>query len=713
VPKASRPAPFALAVFAAVAAAGFALRSRGALADDWLLGGLYREPRGGRDLDWALVLADHWTPWLFSDWGYFRPVTTLAMAGWLALVGRDAADWNLLNVLLHALNAALFAGLLPALGVRAWPALIAVASAAAHPATVEAVLWFSSVNELVAVAGTLLACHGLLRTRRQQPLGRPLWMLGLWIALGGKENGLAAVLVLALLDMLPDGEATPAARLRRHFANTGPVLLAHLGLRAVAGCFDPGAGGAAAFAGGFVQKVGLCTVPPLAHHATAGAAVFLGVVGLAMLLAQRCDRALLLALALLATYCAFGLFHHVNPSYEGARLLYPAVFAAAVAIGRTAACALRRRAGIALVAALGLSVVASAFRTHARCGEMAAAAAAGQQIATSVRTIERDAPDGQIVCPMLFPQTLHDTLAFLPNLLFPLVERDSIRPNRLLPLAYLSSFVLPSRAEHERGLPLRVACELDALLLNVAADGIATPLPAALLRQGVPPGDQLRPDAQGSVRFPGPASPLQIEALEFESREPKAATARAARVRWQFADGNAAAAPTRFVAAPGARRLEVADDFALFAGFLAGGVTGCQLELEGPDGALLPIPADLAVRVAGAPVRLPALAPLAGRRFSRAAFEQALTAPDSTPAAGQRLRLGLLLPSSGMSCDVTPGQPVRLPEPVARYVDWTLRIAPEITIVFWFYEQGIDANAPRLGRRSAPDRCVLCRSSSP
>jgi hypothetical protein len=56
---------------------------------------------------------------------------------------------------------------------------------------------------------------------------------------------------------------------------------------------------------------------------------------------------------------------------------------------------------------------------------------------------------------------------------------------------------------------------------------------------------------------------------------------------------------------------------------------------------------------------------------------------------------------------VRPGEPIVLPQEFADYLDWTLRIAPELTFVFWFEERIDGVDGPRLGRRTPARRQVL------
>src|SRR5262245_9162897 len=201
------PAPLApssrrlcvVAAFAMALGIGLLWRADLVLADDWLLSGLYADPIARTGLDWSAVLADHWTPWLLNEWGFYRPTTTLCMGAWMQCFPADPARWNVLNVLLHATNVALLTALLGRLPLR-WPAIAAaVVFAAVHPAIGEPLVWFSSLTELVAVAGTLLAALGVCRHRAGARGATLAWCLGVWIALPGTAHGFVVVPLLPLV----------------------------------------------------------------------------------------------------------------------------------------------------------------------------------------------------------------------------------------------------------------------------------------------------------------------------------------------------------------------------------------------------------------------------------------------------------------------------------------------------------------------------------
>jgi hypothetical protein len=139
-----------------------------------------------------------------------------------------------------------------------------------------------------------------------------------------------------------------------------------------------------------------------------------------------------------------------------------------------------------------------------------------------------------------------------------------------------------------------------------------------------------------------------------------------------------------------------------------GGVTGVRVELEAEDGRAIACDERVHVRVSATPDRLPLPPPLARAELTLSQFVEQLEAPPaSDPAAS--LRLGLLLPSSGVSFAVTPGRRVEVPRDVQRYLQWTLALAPEITVVYWFEERREGDGTARLGARTPALRLVVRR----
>lgn len=203
-----------------------------------------------------------------SNWRYlldfnrFRPVVNLSYALDVALWGFEPLGFHLTNLLLHALDAALFfllvRGLVsdrgdPAAADGGSPrmvesprlvALFAAALFAAHPLMTEAVGYVSARPELLAAA---FALASLLCARRALRGGGTGWWIaasfGWVLAAASRETGaLVPVIVLAYDRLLRPGD--DAARSRRLWRLHGPLLLvlaagAALRLRTFLGAESP------------------------------------------------------------------------------------------------------------------------------------------------------------------------------------------------------------------------------------------------------------------------------------------------------------------------------------------------------------------------------------------------------------------------------------------------------------------------------------------
>ena len=119
---------------------------------------------------------------MFDPWGEARtasnyaPLHLLASALELRIFGDDTLGYHVVNVLIHALNAALLFRLL--LTSRLPPALAALGALffLVHPANVEAVAWISQLKTNGALAFTLGA---VLAFRRHPGIATALFLAGL------------------------------------------------------------------------------------------------------------------------------------------------------------------------------------------------------------------------------------------------------------------------------------------------------------------------------------------------------------------------------------------------------------------------------------------------------------------------------------------------------------------------------------------------------
>jgi hypothetical protein len=108
--------------------------------------------------------------------GNYAPVHLLAHAVELRLFGNDVTPFHVVNVLLHATNAALLVALLASSGVPGLAAALGGGCFLVHPANVEAVAWMTQLKSVLALALCLLA---LLALRRRPALASLLLVLAL------------------------------------------------------------------------------------------------------------------------------------------------------------------------------------------------------------------------------------------------------------------------------------------------------------------------------------------------------------------------------------------------------------------------------------------------------------------------------------------------------------------------------------------------------
>lgn len=144
-----------------------------------------------RDADWVGLITE---PFFVAQAGYWRPVTSIAMAGAYAAAG--VVGVHLLALLAHA-----FTGAVVFLLGRRWLASEVGAGAAAlvflwHPVQVESVAWASAVSGSIAASFGLLAVLAFGRSE-ERGAAWPWLSAGLWLlALLAKESAVALLPIL-------------------------------------------------------------------------------------------------------------------------------------------------------------------------------------------------------------------------------------------------------------------------------------------------------------------------------------------------------------------------------------------------------------------------------------------------------------------------------------------------------------------------------------
>lgn len=132
--------------------------------------------------------------------GYYRPMVTASLALGGLLLGWGPAGFHLINILLHAANAALVMALARRLGVPGWAAAIAATLFAVHPAAAWPVASIVARVDLLPACFLLLAWLALSKPRAAgSPLGSAV-LTGMFflLALLSKESAVAFLAVPAL-----------------------------------------------------------------------------------------------------------------------------------------------------------------------------------------------------------------------------------------------------------------------------------------------------------------------------------------------------------------------------------------------------------------------------------------------------------------------------------------------------------------------------------
>lgn len=272
----------ALLAFAAL----LPLLQAGYVADDWAILALVRH--GAMPLEY--YFADHTATYSY------RPNGMLAWYLVAAAFGDAALPQYVVQIAIHALNAALLALLLLRLGCTRWTALLIGSVFALHPAAVATAAWLADRFDLLAVNGCLLlllAVHAWIR-RGSASAVCAIALAAAW-AIGAKETAIVALpvaLAWILLGRRPH-------RLIPMLAATLPFIAA-LGLR----WWTFGGSGLDKVAGEPLQPLQLVfgigywlwrlpetllRMPPLAMTTLLGGAILLLLI---LCSARQCQRAL-------------------------------------------------------------------------------------------------------------------------------------------------------------------------------------------------------------------------------------------------------------------------------------------------------------------------------------------------------------------------------------------------------------------------------------
>jgi tetratricopeptide (TPR) repeat protein len=151
-------------------------------------------------------LARSTVTWAFTtfDVANYHPLTWLSHALDCQLFGLDAGAHHEVNVLLHAVNAALVFLLLQSLTGMRWRSLLVAALFALHPVNVESVAWAAERKNVLSMLFFLLALQAYTAyARRPKPATYALVSFLFALALLSKPQVITLPFVLLMLDYWP------------------------------------------------------------------------------------------------------------------------------------------------------------------------------------------------------------------------------------------------------------------------------------------------------------------------------------------------------------------------------------------------------------------------------------------------------------------------------------------------------------------------------
>lgn len=157
------------------------------------------DPRVRAGLEMGTIL------WAFGrQQDNWHPLTTLSHAAVWQIAGGDPAAHHVVNVAIHAANAALVVVALGALGITAVPATLVALAFALHPLRVESVAWVTERKDVLCGLGFLLTVWAYAAWVRRPSRARGAALLAAFaVALLAKPMVVTTPLVLLLLDVWP------------------------------------------------------------------------------------------------------------------------------------------------------------------------------------------------------------------------------------------------------------------------------------------------------------------------------------------------------------------------------------------------------------------------------------------------------------------------------------------------------------------------------
>ncbi len=165
--------------------------------------------------------------WAFTSVheNWWLPVLWISFMADTGLFGPGPFGYHLVNVLLHALNAALLFWILSRMTGSRWRSAFVAALFAFHPLRVESVAWITERKDVLSGFFFLLALLAYLRHAERPSPARFSWV-ALWMLLGLMSKAILIILppVLLLLDFWPLRRAGDPFD-RREWRNWGRLLL--------------------------------------------------------------------------------------------------------------------------------------------------------------------------------------------------------------------------------------------------------------------------------------------------------------------------------------------------------------------------------------------------------------------------------------------------------------------------------------------------------
>lgn len=653
-------------------------------ADDYNLFGTWLDPvthavDAGRLVEemWPAAATDDPRP-------FFRPLYALASAVAVLIVGVEPGPLHAINLGLHLLSTCLVALLCAAIVPRSrgFAAGIGGAFFGLHVAGVEPAAWISAMNSALCLPLVLASALCYVRALSGGDRARGVRRSSLAFAAAAlltKEDAWALPFLLIALDLLVAPRPVSLRDLWQRQRAFVALWIGYAMLRMVALDFTVlGRSGASLearlgeFFANLPYKAWRCIAPwSDALDGTAPAAVIasLGLVAVAILLVcalRRSHRARLAVVALSFVACLGpGFANLVDERWQGARVLYVAVPACALALALGADAVHRAR----ILAPVWITVITAAcVAASSRVADWRSAAEVMRNfVAAVVARADQVADEAPLV--LLSAPREH---AGVPVVLPPFAHLVAQRPWARAEVPVIgASFVLApypgAEALGRDAAVLHAMAEAGALL----AFGGDTGQPLIEIPAGAAPAPTLR-TVDGTIESDAPIPPFAIEALDVTAPAPVA--------QWNVIVRGAPDEPVGIVTATSDEHgdvratIDLTHDVRFFALAAVGGLRAIEVHATAADGAALPVSIERIVN------RVPLLALGDPPRPTHIPYAPALVAP----RAAHPLRLVLIADSHAHAQAVDPNEPVAWSDDTLAWLAARGRASPTGRVFFFF-----------------------------